>query len=76
MTRPVDPNDKNVYPLVPMLMRRKSDIADVFEVKMETVVKWAKEGAPIFLAGKRYCADYHAMVAWLTEHRKPFKVKM
>lgn len=59
--------------LAPLHIKRKEDISDIFGVSPETVTEWAKEGAPIFIAGNKYQADYHALIAWLCKNKPAFK---
>jgi len=59
-----------LFTVAPLHLRSKSEIADTFGVSRETVLKWAREGAPVFLVAKRYQADYHAMVEWLSKNKK------
>ena len=65
--------DNKVFLLAPLHIKRKEDIADIFSVSPDTVTLWAKQGAPIFLAGNKYQVDYYAMVNWLTRHKPAFK---
>jgi hypothetical protein len=63
----------SILMLAPVHLKRKAGIADRFGVCAETVTQWAKEGAPIFLVGNKYQADYHSLVAWLSRNRPAFK---
>lgn len=54
----------------PFLMQGKRKIAEVFGVKPQTVVDWVENGAPIFMAGGKWQADYYNLIAWL-EQVKP-----
>lgn len=58
--------------LQPFLMQGKKRIAEVFKVKPETVTEWVRDGAPIFLVGKMWQAEYSNLVRWL-EEVKPAK---
>jgi hypothetical protein len=66
-------DEKNCFLLSTKLLQRKEVIAEIFGVNPETVTTWAKEGAPIFLVGNMYQADYHALVEWLRENRPASK---
>lgn len=65
------PNKKNMktinIPLMftPIHMKGADEIAEVFSVARETVVQWAKEGAPIRMVGKRYQANYKDLWEWI-----------
>ena len=65
--------NEKIFLLAPLHIKRREDIADIFGVSSETVTEWAKDGAPIFLAGNKYQADYHALVGWLSKNRPAFK---
>lgn len=59
--------------IAPLHLKRKEEIAETFFVSPETVVEWAKDGAPIVLVGNKYQADYHSLFHWLIENRPAFK---
>lgn len=61
--------NEKIFLLAPLHIKRKEDIADVFGVAPETVTEWAREGAPIFIAGNKYQVDYHALVQWLSKNK-------
>lgn len=42
-------------------------IARSFGVKRDTVMKWKGEGAPIYLIGNKYQANYRELWEWLKE---------
>ncbi len=60
---------EQLFAVAPLPIKRKADIAKIFGVSEDTVQGWAREGAPIFMAGKRYQADYHALVGWLCRNK-------
>jgi phage terminase Nu1 subunit (DNA packaging protein) len=66
-------DNEKIFLLAPMHLKRKEDIAVAFGVNPETVTSWAKDGAPIFLVGNMYQADYHALVEWLSKNKHAFK---
>ena len=47
----------------------KAEIAAAFSVGLKVVSTWAREGAPIFVAGKRWQCCYFSLVSWLEIHR-------
>ena len=49
----------------PIHMTGANEIADVFQVSRRAVVRWAREGAPIYLVGKKYQANYNELWEWL-----------
>lgn len=61
--------DESVLVLAPVHLRSKDSIAETFGVAPCTVVEWAREGAPIFLAGNRYQAEYYSLIHWLNKNR-------
>lgn len=65
--------NEKIFMLAPLHLKRKEDIAALFEVAPETITTWAKEGAPIFLVGNKYQADYYALVTWLSKNKPVFK---
>lgn len=50
---------------VPLHMKGADEITQVFGVSRETVVQWAREGAPIHLVGKKYQASYAELWDWI-----------
>ena len=46
-------------------LRGTESIAATFGVGRATVRRWAREGAPISLVGRRYQASYAMLAAWL-----------
>lgn len=66
--------NEKVFLLAPLHIKSKGDIADIFGVSPDTVTKWAKEGAPIFLVGNKYQVDYYSLVNWLSKSRPAFNV--
>mgnify|MGYP003620302078 CR=1 FL=1 len=65
--------NEKIFLLAPLHIKRKEDIADTFDVSPETVTEWAREGAPIFMAGNKYQADYYALINWLSKNKPAFK---
>lgn len=59
--------------VAPLHLQRREEIAGTFFVSPETVTEWAKDGAPIFVVGNKYQADYHALTNWLIKNRPAFK---
>lgn len=53
---------------VPLHMKGADEIAQVFGVSRETVVQWAKDGAPIRKVGKKYQAQYGQLWDWILEN--------
>ena len=53
---------------VPVHMKGADEIASVFGVSRETVIKWAKYGAPIRRIGKKYQARYDQLWDWILEN--------
>ena len=49
----------------PIHMTGANEIADVFRVSRRAVVRWARDGAPIYLVGKTYQANYGELWDWL-----------
>jgi len=45
----------------------------MFGVSRETVRQWARDGAPIFLAGRRYQACYSRLCLWLEQQHQAGK---
>lgn len=56
----------------PILLQGRRVIATTFRVRPCVVTQWAKEGAPIFLSGQMWQADYVSLVHWLEENRPAF----
>lgn len=50
---------------IPIHMKGAAEIASVFGVARETVVQWAKDGAPIRIIGKKYQARYDQLWDWI-----------
>lgn len=49
----------------PIHMAGANEIADVFHVSRRAVARWIRAGAPIFLVGKKYQANYGELWEWL-----------
>lgn len=45
----------------------------IFGVSRETVRQWARDGAPIFLVGRRYQACYSRLCLWLEQRHQARK---
>lgn len=66
-------DNEKVFLLAPLHIKTKKDIAGIFGVSEATVAAWAKEGAPIFLLGNKYQADYHSLVNWFSKNKPACK---
>lgn len=49
-------------------------IAGVFGVGRRTLMNWIDQGAPIFVAGRKYQCEYSHVLAWLEATQKPVKM--
>lgn len=49
----------------PIHMAGANEIAGVFQVSRKAVIRWAGDGAPIYLVGKKYQANYGELWQWL-----------
>lgn len=49
----------------PVHMAGAEEIAGVFGVKVDTVRGWRGAGAPIYLVGKKFQANYYDLWQWL-----------
>lgn len=54
----------------PVHMKGADEIAAVFGVARETVVQWSRKGAPVYLVGKKYQANYAEMWDWIKQKGK------
>ena len=54
-------------------LKGADNIAKCFGVHRNTVVKWAKAGAPICYVGRCYQASYTHLCSWLEQAYAPFK---
>lgn len=63
---PVYREEAPVY--VPIHIKGAGEIAAIFGVARETVIRWAKDGAPIRKIGKKYQARYDQLWNWILEN--------
>ena len=64
---------ENIFLLAPLHIKRREEIADMFDVSESTVTEWARDGAPIFIAGNKYQVEYYSLVQWLAKNKPAFK---
>lgn len=50
-------------------MKGAEEIAEVFGVKVDTVRKWQRDGAPIIRIGKKFQASYFDLWMWLKDQQ-------
>ena len=69
MAEATQKGNKSTQPVyVQLHMRGANEIAEVFGVSRDTVIKWAKAGAPIRVVGKKYQAQYGQLWDWILEN--------
>lgn len=61
-------NDTRQPGIVPVHMRGADEIAAVFGVKREAIIRWYKAGAPIRIVGRAYQAQYGQLWDWILEN--------
>ncbi len=54
------------------LLIGRDTIAETYKVSPSEVTEWAKEGAPIFLCGRKYATTVQKLTEWLVSN-KPVK---
>lgn len=55
--------------LAPVLLQGRKIIAKQFRVRPLVVSEWVKAGAPIFIAGQMWQAEFWTLLHWLVKHR-------
>lgn len=61
--------------LIPIHLRGADEIAEVFGVARAAVIGWLRDGAPIYLIGKKYQANYYELWYWIQKKRALPKTK-
>ncbi|MCT4626985.1 MerR family transcriptional regulator [Halodesulfovibrio sp.] len=54
--------------VAPVMLKSMSEICETFGKSRPTVLKWRKEGAPIYKEGRSYGAELNALSNWLVKH--------
>jgi len=60
-----DRGTTKISAFIPFHLKGADEIAGTFGVSRGTVIGWVKEGAPIYLIGKRYQANYNELWEWI-----------
>lgn len=53
--------------VAPVLLKNMQEICEAFGKSRKTILKWRKEGAPIYFDGGAYGAELNAVARWLVE---------
>ena len=53
--------------VAPVMLKNMQEICEAFGKSRKTILKWRKEGAPIYKDGGVYGAELNAVARWLVE---------